>query len=71
MNALNAAADVFGSGGGLLGQLFDLAGDNGKTLAGVAGAGRLDRGVQRQKAGLLGNVLDDLDDLADFVGGIA
>ncbi len=64
-------ADVFGGGGGLLGQLLDFRGHDGEALAGVAGAGGLDRGVQRQQVGLLGDVLDDLDDLADFGGGRA
>ena len=54
-----------------MGQFLDLGGDDGEALAGVAGAGRLDRGVQGQQVGLLGDVLDDLDDFADLVGGAA
>ena len=38
---------------GLGGQLLDFVRDHGKALAGLAGAGRLDGGVERQELGLL------------------
>jgi hypothetical protein len=50
---------------GLLGQLLDLVGDHGEALAYLAGPRRLDRGVQRQEVGLLGDAGDELDDVAD------
>src|SRR3546814_3920043 len=37
------------------------------ALAGLAGTGRLDGGVQRQQVGLLGDVLDQGDDVADLL----
>ena len=52
--------------GRLLGQLLDLVGHDGEALAGLAGACRLDRGVEREQVGLLGDVGDHLDDLADL-----
>ena len=39
---------------GLLGQLADLLGDDREAAALLAGAGGLDRGVERQQVGLLG-----------------
>jgi hypothetical protein len=42
-----------------------LGGDHGEPLALLAGARRLDRRVQRQDVGLLGDVVDGGDDLAD------
>ena len=66
LDRLDLAADVFSGLGGLLGQFLDFVGDHGKTLAGFAGAGGFDGGVQRQQIGLLSNRSDDLDDLADF-----
>ena len=71
LDAFHPLADIVGGLGGLAGELFDLGGHHGKAFPGVAGAGRLDRGVQRQELGLPGNVLDDLDDLADAVGRLA
>ena len=48
------------SGGflGLVGQLADLRGHHGEAAALLAGAGRLDGGIQRQQLGLLGNLID-------------
>ena len=53
---------------GAFGQLADLVGHDGKALALLAGSGRFDGGVQRQQVGLLGDVVDRLDDRADLVG---
>jgi hypothetical protein len=36
-----------------------------------AGARGLDGGVERQQVGLLGQVVDDFDDLADIIGALA
>ena len=50
---------------GLLGQLADLLGDDREAAALLAGAGGLDRGVERQQVGLLGDAGDRGDDAAD------
>ena len=58
----------FGGGlGGLAGQRFDFGSDDRKAAAGLAGAGGLDGGVQRQKVGLGGDVLDQRHDVADLL----
>ena len=54
---------------GVLGEDAHFLGDVGEALALLAGAGGLDRGVQRQHVGLGGDVGDRLDDLVD-VGGL-
>ena len=43
---------------GLLGQLADFLGDDGEAAALLAGAGGLDRGVEREQVGLLGDAGD-------------
>ena len=43
-----------------LGQLAHLRGDDREARAGLAGAGGLDRGVERQQVGLLGDLVDQL-----------
>jgi hypothetical protein len=58
--------DVLGGPGGLLREVLDLAGDHGEALAGVAGTGRLDGGVEGQQVGLLGDGGDDLQHVADL-----
>ena len=63
--------DRFGGLGGLHGERFDLGGDHGEAAAGFAGARRLDRGIERKQICLSGNGLDEFDDVADFLGGIA
>jgi hypothetical protein len=59
--------DLARGGGGLLGQLADLLGDDGEALALLAGAGGLDCGVQRQQVRLLGQAGDRGDDPADLL----
>ena len=59
--------DLLGGSAGALGQLADLVGDDGKALALFACSGRLDGRVERQQVGLLGNVVDGLDDRADLL----
>jgi len=63
----NHAADL---GGGLrraLGQLAHFVGHHGKAAALLAGARRFDGGIQSQQVGLIGHVLDDLDDAGDLL----
>ena len=45
---VDVAGDFLGGACGLGGQGFDFTGDDGETLAGLAGPGCLDRRVQRQ-----------------------
>ena len=52
----------------LVGQRLDLAGDHGEAPAVLAGPRGLDGGVQGQQVGLLGDVVDRGDDLADGLG---
>src|SRR3990172_684613 len=59
LNAADLQGDLVGGLGGLSGERFYLAGDDGKTLAGVTGPRGLDGGVQRQKVGLRGDVIDN------------
>ena len=54
-----------GGARGLHGQRLHLAGDHGKSLAGIAGARRLDRGIERQQVGLGGDLADHVGDRAD------
>ena len=65
LDAGNLLADLAGRLRGLLGQRLDLRGDHGKAAAGLAGARRLDGGVERQQIGLPGNGGDQLDHVAD------
>ena len=68
LDAGDQLAGVGGRLGGALGQLAHLVGDDGEAPAALAGAGGLDRGVERQQVGLARDVLDRLDDPADLLG---
>ena len=70
LHAGDLRADVLGCLGGLAGKRLDLAGDDGETAAGVPRPRRLDRGVEREQVGLLGDVGDEPDDVADAAGGL-
>jgi len=48
-------------------QLADLIRNYGKSQPVLAGAGRFDGGVQRQKVGLLRQVVDDFNNFPDVV----
>ena len=50
---------------GALGEVLDLVGDDGEALAVLAGLRGDDGGVEREQVGLLGDVVDDVEDLAD------
>jgi hypothetical protein len=49
-----------------LGEFAHFLGDDRKALAGIAGARRLDAGIQRQQVGLEGDVVDDADDVGNL-----
>ena len=63
----NQALDLLGRLRRTLGERAHLGGDDRETAAGVAGARRLDPGVQRQKVGLERDFVDDADDFADLL----
>ena len=56
---------------GLVGQLADLVGDDREAAALLAGAGRLDGGVEGQEVGLLGDAADRVDHRADRARALA
>src|SRR5262249_46176660 len=62
--------DLVGRARGLRGQVLDLAGDHREALAGLAGARRLDGGVERQQVGLRRDLADQPDDAADAFAGL-
>ena len=66
LNGFDLLADLFGCFGGLLGQLFDLVGNDGETFACFTGARGFDGGIEGEEIGLLGDRGDDFDDLSDF-----
>ena len=71
-NALDARdlrGDFFGRLAGLMGEILHLGGDHRKSLAGLAGPRRFDRGIQRQEVGLRGDRLHQLNHGADLFGG--
>ena len=64
-DAVDLIADFLGRLGRLIGQVLDFRGNHGKALAGIAGARRLDGRVERQQVGLIGDLGNQIDDLAD------
>ena len=60
-----SAGAISSVAGRLVGQALHLVGHHGEALAGIAGPGRLDGGVQGQQIGLAGDVVDQFDHLAD------
>src|SRR5260221_6401968 len=67
LDGRDLAGDLLRRLGGLVGEVLDLAGDDGKTLAGIAGARRLDRRVEGKQVGLSRDRADQAEDLADFL----
>ena len=59
--------DLAGRGARVMGQLLHFGGNHREAAAGIAGAGRLDGGVQRQHVGLAGDRLDGRGDRLDLV----
>ena len=62
-----SAADLLGRPADAIGQLADLVGHHREALARLAGARRLDGGVDGQDVGLLGELGDDVEDAADLL----
>ncbi len=65
LHRLDEVGDLARAGAGALGEILDLVGDDGEALAVLAGLRGDDGGVEREEVGLLGDVVDDVDDLAD------
>ena len=65
LDAGDLLADLAGRLRGLLGQRLHLGRHHGKAAAGLAGARRLDGGVERQQVGLAGDGVDQFDHVAD------
>jgi len=63
---MNEPLDLLGRLGGALRQGAHFRRHHRKSAAGVAGAGRLDPGVEGEKVGLEGDFVDDADDLPDL-----
>jgi hypothetical protein len=64
-------ADRLGGAHGPLRQLAHLGGHHGEALSRLPGPGGLDRGVQREQVGLPGDLVDQLEDLADLLAALA
>ncbi len=62
------AGNLFGSLSGALGQLAHLVRHHREAAALLAGARSLDRRVQSQEIGLIGDVLDHLHDAGNHLG---
>ena len=61
----DGAGDLAGRGAGVVGELLHLGGDDRERAARLAGARRLDRGVEREHVGLAGDRLDARGDVLD------
>ncbi|CAB3691390.1 hypothetical protein LMG26696_04926 [Achromobacter pulmonis] len=70
VRGLDQFLDLARGGGAFLRQAAHFCGHHRETLAGLAGARRFHRRVQRQDIGLEGNAIDDADDLADARGAL-
>jgi hypothetical protein len=60
-HAVDFEADLLGGAGGLASEVLDLAGDDGESAACLAGAGRLDGGVEGEQVGLASDLGDEAD----------
>ena len=65
LDAGDLLADFSGGLRGLFGQRLDLGSDHRETASRLAGAGGLDRCVQRQQIGLARDGIDEFDHVAD------
>ena len=68
LNGRNNPGDLLRRLLGPFGQLPDLVGNNGEASARVTGPGGFDGGVQGEEVGLIGNLVDDAENLTDLFG---
>src|SRR3954452_11748762 len=71
LNALDEVGNLFCRGGGFLSKLADFVGNDGESQAVFACACRFNGSVECKKVGLLSQIVDDLDDLANVVSTLA
>ena len=71
LNRLDDRLDLLRRLAGALGEPLHFLGDDGEAASRLAGRRRLDRRIQREHIGLLGDVGDEFDDLADLQRGFA
>ena len=69
LNGADLRGDFIGGLRRARGKVFHLCGDNSKPPAAFAGPGSLNRGIECQKIGLLGNGLYQGNDFTDALGG--
>ena len=67
LDALGQRVDLLRGAGGPFSEALDFLCDDGEPAAGFTGHGGLNRRVQREDRGAVGDVVDQLDDLADFL----
>jgi hypothetical protein len=65
LDGADLGGDVVGGARRLAGQRLHFLRDDGEAAAGIACAGRFDRGVQCEQVGLPGNVADEAEDRFD------
>ena len=63
---VDRAADLLGRAAGVVGEALHLVGDDRESAPGIARAHRLDRGVEREDVGGLGDLVDFLRAAADL-----
>src|SRR5208337_720287 len=71
LDALDEVGDFLGGLGGLFGELADFVRDDSETETVLTGARGFDGGVEGEQVGLLGEVINDFNDLADVIGAMA
>ena len=64
------AGDFIGGAGGTHGEIAHFIRHHGEAASGLAGAGRFDRGIQRQHIGLSGNGMNRVDDGVNLLCGL-
>src|SRR5271166_1648723 len=71
LNGFDERGDVLGGAAGVFGKLANFIGNDGEPAASFTGASSFDGGVEGKEVGLLGDVVNHVDDLGDFQGAIA
>ena len=71
LNGFDEGRDVLCGAAAVFRELADFVGDDRETAARFSGARRLNGRVQRQQVGLLGDVVDDVDDFRNFQRAVA